>query len=267
MRNHSPTPHLSRTERRLAQKEAKASVANGLDPSRLDPYVVIELARQIYDRIEHGKRNGTIDPPVQYLLSKIDLTLNGMRDVPIACGKGCSHCCNVWVSVTAPEALFIAKRLIVAENSVTSNVREAHLATKDFSHSERPNHPTPCPLLRNNLCSIYENRPLFCRLAASGDSEICRRSYTNITDENIPTPVMFIFGREAYSLALAAALKRSGLPHLCYEFNSALDRSMTLPNAERQWLDGTDIFNGILGENSDPFDLPQNRMLYDAAFG
>lgn len=265
MTKHNLTPHLNRNERRIAQREAKSKVARGLDPSQLDPYIVIELAQQIYRRIETARNSRNIDAPVEYLLSKIDLTLDGMRDVEVACGKGCSHCCNVWVSVTAPEALFIAKQ--VANGATTHAVTAAHLATKDFSHSERPNHPVPCPLLKDNLCSVYDIRPLFCRLAASGDAEICRRAYNNITDENIPTPAMYIFGRETYSLALAAALKRAGLPHVCYEFNSALHRALTVPNAEREWLSGVDIFEEVLKENNDPFDIPLNQMLYEAAFG
>jgi Fe-S-cluster containining protein len=254
---------MNRNERRLAEKEAKQSVAAGLDPSGLNPQVMVELVQQIFKRLEQSKRSKSIDAPVDYLLSKIDLTLGGMYDVPAACSKGCSHCCNIWVSVTAPEVLYIAKRI---QTDAKLRVGEAHQATGQFSHADRPQHPFPCPHLRDNLCSIYEHRPLFCRLAASGDADICRRSYSNETDEFIPTPAMFIFGREAYSTALAVALGGASLPHLCYEFNSALQRAITTPDAEARWLAGEDIFSGVLSEGSDPLDSIPNRYLYQMAF-
>lgn len=254
---------MSRNERRLAVKAATQSVARGIDPSSLNEYVIVELVHQIHSRLELSKRQINIDPTVDFLLSKIDLTLNGMPDVPVACGKGCSHCCNIWVSVTAPEVLYIAKRL---SDGTFASVSAAYEATKTYSHADRPNHPYPCPHLRGNLCSIYESRPLFCRLAASGDAEICKRSYSNISDENIPTPIMYIFGREAYSTALAVALKGAGLPHMCYEFNSALFKCLNTPDAEARWLAGEDLFSGVLAEGTDTLSLPANQFLYDLAF-
>lgn len=255
---------MDRRERRLAAKSAKRVVATGLDPSALNPFIMVELVHQLHERLEQAKRNGNVDGLFEYLTSKIDLTLAGMNDIPIACGKGCSHCCNIWVSVTAPEALYIAKRL---PSSATANVEAAHEATRAFSHDERINHPFPCPLLHeDNTCSVYSIRPLFCRLAASGDAEVCRRSYLNFTDEDIPTPAMYLFGREAYSPALAVALKAARRPHLCYEMNSALHRCLTTPNAEEQWLSGVDIFSGVLWQGYDTMELPANQYLYDLAF-
>ncbi len=256
---------MNRNERRRAVKEAKRAVAAGLDPSNNDQYKMAELVGQIHSRLENAKRLGNVDAPVQYLLSKIDLTVKGMADVPIACGKGCSHCCNIWVSATAPEALYIAKRLSA---EAIERVSVAHEATKVFSHAERPFHPYPCPMLVDDLCTVYAERPLFCRLAASGDAEICRRSYHNITDEQIPTPVMYLFGRETYSTALMVALAGSGLPHVCYEFNGALQRCLTTPDAESKWLGGEDIFAGVARDTlDDALDSPPNKMLYEMVFG
>jgi Fe-S-cluster containining protein len=257
---------MNRNERRLAKKEAPKSVAAGIDPSRLNEYVMAELARQIHSRLDQAKRSLNVDPTIDYVLSKIDATIKGMSDVPIACGKGCSHCCNIWVSATAPEVLYIAKRLSA---QATDRVREANEFTKAFSHEQRPFHPNACPLLQNNECSIYQHRPLFCRLAASADAEVCRRSYTNITDEGIPTPMMYLAGRDAYSTALAVALKAADLPYLCYEFNSALNIALTTPDAEKAWSTGSDIFAGALKQDDAvPFEeSPGHTMLYDLAFG
>jgi Fe-S-cluster containining protein len=256
---------MSRNERRLAKKAAPRSVAEGIDPSALDEFVMTELAKQLYTRLDQAKRSLSIDATVDYLFSKIDLTTKRMSDVRVACGKGCSHCCNIWVSVTAPEVFYVAKRLSA---QVPDRVREANELTKSFSHEQRPYHPNPCPLLQNNQCSIYEFRPLFCRLAASFDAEVCRRSYSNITDEGIPTPVMYMSGRDAYSTALTVALKGAGLPHLCYEFNSALNIALTTPAAEKAWLTGNDIFAAaVKQDDAVPFEeSPGCTILYDLAF-
>lgn len=257
---------MSRIERRLAKKRAPGIVAAGIDPSSLDPLIMTELTLQIHKRLRAAKKYRNIDPAVEYLLSKIDLTVKGMSDLPIACSKGCSHCCNIWVSATAPEVLYIAKQL---SQDAAAKVREANEFTKAFSHEQRPYHPNPCPLLRENECSIYTHRPLFCRLAASASAEICHRSYTNITDEGIPTPMMYLAGRDSYSTALAVALKGAKLPHVCYEFNSALTIALSTPNAEDEWLNGNDIFaSALTQDDAIPFEQSEgNQILYELAFG
>lgn len=192
-----------------------------------------------------------------------------MKDVPVACGKGCSHCCYVWVSVSAPEVLFIAKRLRRRPDAqaIRDKVVAAHLSTKDFGFEVRDEHPSPCPLLVNNLCSIYDIRPKACRLAPSGDAEVCARSYHNLSHEDIPMPMMHLMSRSYYGIALAAALKHSNLPHVSLEFNGALSRAFEIADAEARWLNGENIFDGVL---CDPNDLlatdQQARMLYEHAF-
>jgi hypothetical protein len=52
---------MSRNERRVAEKGARQSVAKGLDPSNLDEYVMVELVRQVHERLEQAKRQGVID--------------------------------------------------------------------------------------------------------------------------------------------------------------------------------------------------------------
>jgi hypothetical protein len=80
--------------------------------------------------------------------------------------------------------------------------------------------------------------------------------------------MMYIIGRDAYSTALSVALKAAGLPHLCYEFNSALHIALTTPGAENAWLSGQDIFaTALIQDDAVPFDeSPGHTMLYDMAF-
>lgn len=256
---------MDRNQRRLAKKQAPKAVAAGIDPSALNEFIVAELAQRIHAHLGRAKKSFSVDATIDYLFSKIDLTVKGMADIPIACRKGCSHCCNIWVSATALEVLFLAKRL---SSEAAGRVRDANEITKEFSHEQRPFHPHACPLLQSDECSVYQDRPLFCRLAASADAEICSRSYTNVTDEGIPTPMMYIVGRDAYSTALSVALKAAGLPHICYELNSALHIALNTPDAEKAWLSGNDIFAAALTqEDAVPFEeSPGHTTLYEMAF-
>ncbi len=67
------------------------------------------------------------------------------------CHKGCSYCCHVALDVTALEAIYI--------HSIT-DIEINHRSVKIDKTSA-------CPFLKNDICSIYELRPLVCRLFAS----------------------------------------------------------------------------------------------------
>lgn len=77
----------------------------------------------------------------------------------IACQKECSHCCQKPVSITQQEANYIAFKegLTVAEES--------------FEFFPKQDTAGLCPFLKNNLCSIYDNRPYNCRRKVQFDSK------------------------------------------------------------------------------------------------
>ena len=116
------------------------------------------------------------------------------------------------------------------------------------------------------MCSIYDSRPKVCRLAASADADICARTYHNITNEDVPTPMMYLVGRSAYAMVMAAGLRHAGLPHRGYEFNGALSRALETDQAEQRWLAGDDIFADVHRDPEDVFSNPQAQILYRYAF-
>jgi Fe-S-cluster containining protein len=259
---------MDRAERRRQAKLDAQLLVRGIDLDRpQDPQPTAAMARQLSDLFEAAKRDGNIEPPIRYLHSKVDATLRSLTDVPVACKKGCSHCCHVWVSATAPEVLFIAKAIrLMSDPTVRDRIKAAYLQTGQFSFEERDLHPYPCPLLVNNICSIYEMRPKACRLAASGNAEICARAIHDLTNEDIPTPFMHMIARSSYAIALAAALKHSQLPYRSYEFIGALERALQRDDAERAWLAGEDIFSDVSRDPNDPFSEPPANMMYRHAF-
>ena len=69
----------------------------------------------------------------------------------LACGPGCASCCQAF-SVLPIEAARV--REAIAALPSTSRERFRKNLTEDANH---------CPLLIDNLCSIYADRPVICR--------------------------------------------------------------------------------------------------------
>ena len=225
------------------------------------------MARNLDAMLQTAKREGNIDPPINFICEKLDATIHAFGRLPIACKKGCSHCCHIWASATAPEILSIAKVVREHGDQAIGKVRAAHEETKQFDFDSRGEHPYPCPMLEDHACSIYERRPKACRLAASADAEICARSYHNVTNEDIPTPALYLIARSVYAIAFAVALKRVGLPYAAYELNAGLTRALNVPDAEKKWLAGEDVFSDVMQDPADIFAEPQTQMLFKRAFG
>lgn len=84
--------------------------------------------------------------------------------------------------------------------TVIENVRTIHELTTKYDFDARPDHPQQCPLLKNDVCSIFESGPMTCRLAGSADAEICARTYHHPTNEDVPTPMMYLFSRNSFAV-------------------------------------------------------------------
>lgn len=258
---------MNRAQRRRQSKQDQTILLHGLNLKSPDADAIQALARQLYTRFEKARRDGDIDAPVKFFQSKINASLRRVEDLSLACKKGCSHCCYVCVSATAPEVLFIAKIVRRMGPAAIARVRAAHDQTKAYDFYSRYEHPHACPLLKDDLCTVYETRPGACRFAASRSAEICARAYHNLSDERIPAPTTHLNGSSVYSLAMAAALKRAGLAYHAYELNAALVRAIDTDDAQRTWLSGADIFSGVPCEPTDIFSGPIAREVYERAFG
>lgn len=100
-----------------------------------------------------------------------------------ACGPGCAHCCNIPVSLTAPEALLIHTHV---QQHWPEDRRQALLAaiTAGDAAAAREDDEAlflagrPCVFLDPaGRCSIYDVRPLACRGHASFDDRACAAAH------------------------------------------------------------------------------------------
>jgi len=97
----------------------------------------------------------------------------------LACRQGCAHCCHQRVGATVPEALAIfatleATRSLAELRQLRERVERAYHSTRGLTRDERNSPEHPCPLLENDLCSVYEVRPLACRGVHSLDEQACK---------------------------------------------------------------------------------------------
>lgn len=81
-----------------------------------------------------------------------------VREEFVACGRGCSSCCHMNVMVSAIEAQRMAK----------ASGRALRTVPRSIVHRPGEFSGTACPFLGSDgACTVYEDRPLACRMHAS----------------------------------------------------------------------------------------------------
>jgi uncharacterized protein len=100
-----------------------------------------------------------------------------------ACARGCGHCCHVSVPITQFEANYMGENLGITPVALKQSVK--HELSEFGSH-------TPCPFLANGECSIYEVRPLTCRMHMNFDRDNywCLHENWQKPEAEIPRPTI-----------------------------------------------------------------------------
>lgn len=231
---------LQRAERRALQREDEKYVAQPLHPGP-DP-------RSISAHVRHVVRllsTPAADSPCAEAMAHLGLLYS--RTIPkadVACRRGCASCCTQLVSVTAPEALWVAATIRRRAKTV-EKVRAADGATHALSMDERLKSHIVCPLLENDACSIYAARPLGCRSFVSLDLDACIATFVNGAEPQIPTPARHPDILYTVRMVLYAALRLKGIKPEAYELNAAVMAALAYEDAEARWLAGEDIFANV----------------------
>jgi Fe-S-cluster containining protein len=183
--------------------------------------------------------------PIKKVLRWFDKTLIECRQlkarqgepVCLTCRKGCSACCSEQVIPTHAEVMLIVSTLDAEERAeLTLRVQEwlaraQEIGLEAFCGPEPQFDATTyrkfhleCPLLKDGLCSVYEHRPLSCRMfLTGGPREACedlelrpRQKFLTIVELN----------NTAYEAMVGAAQRAGftslGLSHLGYLLAIAL---------------------------------------------
>lgn len=73
-----------------------------------------------------------------------------------ACKSGCSYCCHIATTITSTEAEALGKASGRKPRKLSGKVK-AEVSREQW-------HTTPCPFLKAGRCSVYNDRPMACRL-------------------------------------------------------------------------------------------------------
>jgi hypothetical protein len=254
-------------QRQLVQD--RAHVASGLNVRIPDGRQVAALMRVLRDLVDVAKAQHSVTPLMAFFQDNIEKADKAfLSDIPVACHRGCAHCCRIWVDASPVEILYVAKSFSgAARDQATETFRDAVSVTGGMSSAERGKLVYPCPNLKDGVCSIYDVRPTVCRSLVSMDASVCARVFYLLSDEEIVSPAPNILLGRGYRLALAGALKHAGLAHTQVELNSSLDIAFSNPQAEQQWLEGEDPFAAADKAPEDDVMADENyRMIYETAF-
>jgi len=174
----------------------------------------------------------------------------------LQCRKSCSYCCRKpGVLVSVPELLRILQH--VSEEFSEEEVSALHDRSSQYAAQVRghdvnraTDQSVACPLLVNDLCSVYEVRPLVCRGYNSTSMEACRRAHT---DPSVLVPIFAPIkdATDAATVGMAQRLGEAGLSdamvdlgtslHLALESGAGVDSvlrgELDLTSAERvEWV-------------------------------
>ena len=260
---------MNRAERRRQLKEDDKRIARGFDARQPAGGQIVALMRALDARLQLGLQRRSVSPLMEFVYSSIESGSRLIRDAPLACGRGCSHCCHSWVDASPAEVLFAVKTMPPAQRQRSAEAVGATCErTSGQSFDQRSAMVTPCPMLVDHACSIYAARPIVCRSAASADAEACRRSYLDLSGEGIPVPTVWRSLGQAYAAALEGAILHAGLVPAAREWNESLRIALADSNAEARWLAGEDVFNGLpRASDEGTFHAPAWAEIYREAFG
>jgi Fe-S-cluster containining protein len=172
----------------------------------------------------------------EYLERLIDVTSAKHAVDQVACKKGCSLCCKIYVTTTLPEVFRLAQAIrgnfdVVARVNATA-ARYRSSTVGDVN----------CPILEKDACSAYLYRPGICRVVTSTSLERCREVFLDGSHDTFSTPKNMGEVRSYAFVMLRAALALAGLPNNNFELVPALAVALAHKDAEERWLGGEPLF-------------------------
>jgi Fe-S-cluster containining protein len=217
------------------------------------PEATMALAVAIRDTLQ-GEQEGLRASQAGALVASVfDQTMRRMPQAaagePLACKAGCTYCCHNVVMATAPEIFSAASELRARHDAgfvaAVAGRCDAVGATAGIRRS-------PCPLLHDDLCSVYSARPTVCRKHTSFAVEACIADYEGRGGE-IP---IRRFDHEIFECCAVALLlgmrlwdERQGA---VFELSGALRAALQDPQAEQKWLAGESVFAGVASQSKLP---------------
>jgi Fe-S-cluster containining protein len=175
-----------------------------------------------------------------------------------ACCHGCSYCCHVSVGATVPEVLTIAEyvreRFTEEERDRLMQAIDANIqATEGMTREQRMDYRTPCPLLKDGSCTVYEIRPMTCRAWHSADADRCREDFEEPKNRRgVPTNGLALQMGANVINGLCCALKSQRLDDHSLDLVRALKIALEDPSLIEMWRSRPRAFSGAARESVHP---------------
>jgi hypothetical protein len=175
------------------------------------------------------------------------------------CAKGCAFCCHTIVIVTAPEAFYLAEfiafdKSVDQQTSLAAAVTKFDAAVRGLTGDQRWGQGGPCPLLATpeNVCSVYNGRPLACRGLLSNSRRKCEDAFSKRGADPWTAGVRpFLFqNSDVFTRALGASLRAFGIDLYRLELTAAVATIWRTEGAFDRWLGGEDIFLNARAPNA-----------------
>jgi len=239
--------------RRLARKEQKdpaivAHVVNDKTPVSSEG-LADDVVNLLAEGISAERLSFLLQSATNYSAETLALTrqANGLPD-KTECKVGCAWCCYQLTEVMPAEALVIADHLRATRSheeleAVKQRIVDTDNVTRGMDHDQRFEAIMPCPFLENNMCSVYEVRPITCRAWNSEDVSKCKAALEN-PDKLISTRSDAIQLR-CYAIVKDALMKgtdRVGMESDPVELTAALRIALEAPDALKRWAAGERVF-------------------------
>jgi Putative zinc- or iron-chelating domain len=187
-----------------------------------------------------------------------------------ACAAGCAWCCNQTVTIAAPEAIAIAEHVRGAFPPEALAALKTRLAALDDRARGRGAFArgylkTPCALLVDGKCSVYDVRPVRCRSVYSRDVAHCRwvaenpdlvYAWRDRPLEPSPYPQEPEVIADAVLSGLATAARDAGLGFEGLELIAALRIALDTPDIAERYLAGEPVFAAAAAPESPEAGLP-----------
>ncbi|MHB1205367.1 MAG: YkgJ family cysteine cluster protein [Rhodospirillaceae bacterium] len=186
----------------------------------------------------------------EYVHDLLDRTLTAKVTGPVACAKGCHHCCHTYVSATIPEILRLAQ-VVRASGRGVEDIAVAAARSKEIGQEQRFLNRVSCPLLDDGMCGGYGGRPLACRTMLSRSLDACLRYFPLNGSGALDYAPGSREARGRVEIILLAALSLAGLPQEHIELTQGLSIALAHPDAEERWLAGEPVFAGVAADTAE----------------
>jgi Fe-S-cluster containining protein len=134
--------------------------------------------------VENLRSGGNLFDTIHEMYELIDAMINSFSEFAVQqnqkidCKKGCSWCCHQPVFALDYELDYLKfhinnKFSTEEQKNISKKATEKWEKLKGLKDEELINSKIPCPLLKNDSCTVYEVRPVACRIYLSKNVNTC----------------------------------------------------------------------------------------------